>query len=236
MTEDRKLGDAWFFRKRPWGLSPFFMMFFILTALFFILWSETDLWFSGLFWRPEGGFFLRSHPLVLGIYRSVEWLSYGAGAFFIFWLLGFGFFPRIRRWGGFRFAVFSLLLLALGPGLLVNAVFKDQWGRARPGQVEAFGGEAPFTPAFVPSSACERNCSFASGHASAAAWLFCLALFYPRRNPWVLGATAFYFVLAGLGRIVQGGHFLSDVIFALLLVYLVAALLAPRILMKSQSP
>lgn len=226
------LGKA-FFRPKVLGLSPFFMFFFLLTAFFFFLWPETDIWFSGLFWNAEQDFFWRYHPLVVLVYDSVEWFSYGVGGFFVCWFLGFCFFPFVRRLGGGRFMVFSLLLLALGPGLVVNFVFKDHWGRARPAQVEAFGGKEVFTPAFVISKACERNCSFASGHASAAAWLFCLTLFARSRKGLLIGVVGIYFSLAGLGRIVQGGHFLSDVVFAFLMVYGVASLLASEILGKS---
>jgi len=31
--------------------------------------------------------------------------------------------------------------MIIGPGLLVNTVFKEHWGRARPSQVEEFGGQ-----------------------------------------------------------------------------------------------
>src|SRR6185369_4203205 len=41
-------------------------------------------------------------------------------------------------------ALFCLLLLALGPGLLVNVCFKDHWGRPRPRQMQLFGGDRSF--------------------------------------------------------------------------------------------
>lgn len=46
---------------------------------------------------------------------------------------------------------YLLLVIALGPGLLVNAVLKEQWGRARPSQVAEFGGSAAYTPVWLPS-------------------------------------------------------------------------------------
>jgi hypothetical protein len=38
------------------------------------------------------------------------------------------------------YGLFILLSVILGPGLLVNLVFKDHWGRPRPRQVVALGG------------------------------------------------------------------------------------------------
>jgi lipid A 4'-phosphatase len=50
--------------------------------------------------------------------------------------------------------------------LLANTLLKDHWGRARPTQIEAFGGLQRFTPAPLPAAECERNCAFVSGHAA----------------------------------------------------------------------
>jgi lipid A 4'-phosphatase len=98
---------------------------------------------------------------------------------------------------------------------MVNTLFKDQWGRARPSQTTLFGGSQPFTPAWEVSHACERNCSFVSGHASMGFYLYSFAFLTTgrRRQQWIAGGT-----LAGLGlgllRIAQGGHFLSDVLLS----------------------
>lgn len=112
-----------------------------------------------------------------------------------------------RKW------VFLLICLVLGPGLLINVIIKDNsLGRPRPEHVQQFGGEATFTPAFFYSGACAKNCSFVSGHAAMGFYLMAVAWVRQRRI-WlmyglILGA------LVGFVRILQGGHFLSDVIFA----------------------
>ena len=54
----------------------------------------------------------------------------------------------------------------IGCGLIANFYFKDNWGRARPINIQEFGGEK-----LIPSyniDQCERNCSWISGEASAA--------------------------------------------------------------------
>lgn len=124
----------------------------------------------------------------------------------------------VRAWGcqaqRYR-ALFLIACFVAGPGLLSNLILKDNWGRARPREVVELGGQKAFTPPLVPSSACDKNCSFVSGEASAVfAALFAAALAFPRR--WrtlaLLGLAGG--LLTGLVRLSMGGHFLSDVLFA----------------------
>jgi lipid A 4'-phosphatase len=135
---------------------------------------------------------------------------------------------RRRSVGPFdaRAILFVLAVLAVGPGLVVNVVFKDHWGRARPRDVVHFGGTRTFTPAFVISDQCDRNCSFVSGHASLPFAFVALGYFLRRRRWAVYAAAAAFGGAVGLGRIVQGAHFLSDVVFSGIFVFLVAYLLA----------
>jgi lipid A 4'-phosphatase len=125
-----------------------------------------------------------------------------------------------------RAIIFLLATLAVGPGLVVNAVFKDHWGRARPRDVAEYGGTREFTPAFVVSDECDANCSFVSGHASIPFAFAALGLVWRRRRRLIYGGAAVFGGLVGLGRIAQGAHFLSDVIFSGILVFAVAYLLA----------
>jgi lipid A 4'-phosphatase len=129
--------------------------------------------------------------------------------------------------------LFLVLLLALGPGLMVNVVFKDNLGRARPRELTEFGGRYNYTEIWQPG-ATGHNSSFPSGHASAAFYLFApwFIFRHQRKN------TASFFLVLGIGyglligatRILQGGHFLSDVLWAGGMVYLVGIFLA--IIMK----
>lgn len=111
--------------------------------------------------------------------------------------------------------MFLFACLIVAPGLVANTLLKDNWGRARPHQVEQFGGPKTFTPPIVMSNQCERNCSFVSGEAASIfAVFFALALVFPALSQNLI----FYGVLAGMSaglvRILQGGHFLSDVLFS----------------------
>jgi lipid A 4'-phosphatase len=122
----------------------------------------------------------------------------------------------------------SLVLLAtfaIGPGVLVNVVLKDNWGRARPREVVEFGGKRQFTPPLVPSRQCVDNCSFVSGEAASVfAPFFAGALLVPQFRVALTAGGILAGSAAGLVRISTGGHFLSDVLFAGVLMAITAAL------------
>ena len=190
-----------------------FLASFLLICGATILFPGIDLWASGLFYRPGAGFFLGDWlPFRLihsGMHELVAAIIIAGAALLIAALW------RRRPVFGVdaRAAVFLLLVLAIGPGLVVNTLFKDHWGRARPAQITAFGGDKRFTPPFVPSPECRRNCSFPAGD-PAVGFYFVSAAFL-LAAPWRRRAIGGALVLgAGIGivRIAQGGHFLSDVI------------------------
>jgi len=196
-----------------------------IAGLIFILWPELDITFQALFYRPGEGFFLKDSLFAVIFYEGIRQLTPVVIGLLVV-LLGLSLHRRIRAHGvNPRVVAFVLLAVALGPGLVVNTVFKDQWGRARPSQVVEFGGDRQFTPAFVPSDQCERNCSFVAGHPSMLFALFAPVLLLKRRRRVAMLAVIGLGALAGLGRIMQGAHFLSDVIFSGVFTFLVAWLL-----------
>ncbi len=190
------------------------------ALLLFTALPGIDLWFSGLFFHPDSGFFLADWPPVRLLFRSAPYLT---GAFVLFAVAAgarhyFG--QRTLLGCDARAALYLVLALAIGPGLLVNTILKDHWGRARPSQIVEFGGDKQFTPVLVPSRQCERNCSFSSGHAALGFSLVAFA-FLPaerRRRRLAIACAVAAGSLLGLARIVQGGHFLSDVVLSGLLV------------------
>jgi lipid A 4'-phosphatase len=112
-------------------------------------------------------------------------------------------------------ALFVIMTLALGPGLLVNGILKETWARPRPGMVTEFGGDYAFMPWWDPRGTCDSNCSFVSGETSSAVWMTAPAMVVP--PPWryaALGAAGLYGLVFAFIRLVAGGHFMSDVIFA----------------------
>jgi lipid A 4'-phosphatase len=199
----------------------------VFALMLFFLLPQVDLVTSGLFYDRERGFVLAGWPPVTLLYRGVPWIAWGTPAFvaagaFCLLLLGRP-VCRLDR----KALVFLVASMAAGPGLLANTLLKDHWGRARPIQIEAFGGAHRFTPAPLPAAECERNCAFVSGHAALGFSVVAFAFLLPHgrsRRCGIVAALGFG-ALVGLGRIAQGAHFLSDVLYAGLLVYGVTAFL-----------
>lgn len=108
------------------------------------------------------------------------------------------------------------LSLAVGPGLITNAVLKEYSGRARPAQVTEFGGPKKFTAAFAPARECPTNCAFVSGHAAMGFYLVTFALLMApgRRRRLAIAGAVGAGSLFGLARMAEGGHWLSDVVFS----------------------
>ena len=204
---------------------------FIACVVFFLIFPETDLAVARWFYDPASGFFLNDHFLVQTSYRvfaDIHWFIF----FLLLWLLFASWYWRKTAEVQLRKKLlFMLLVLILGPGLVVSAL-KDHAGRPRPSQVSEFNGASEFKPAFVVSQECDRNCSFVSGHAAIAFYMICLAwVLRDRRWLWAGIMLGSY---AGIGRMAQGSHYLSDVVFSFWVVFGVCSLLANWLLKPDQ--
>ncbi len=196
-----------------------------LSAVFVLL-PGIDIAISDLFHRPGDGFYLARDPL-LGMLRRSS--TAAMGVILLFALAGTAI--RLRSRGGrslvcARHCGFLVAGLALGPGLVVNTLLKNGWGRARPVQTDMFGGAADFTPAWWMSQGCASNCSFVSGEASSAAWMVAaLILLPPSWRPWATGPVVAYAAALSLNRLAFGGHYLSDILLSWAITGLVLTLL-----------
>jgi lipid A 4'-phosphatase len=147
--------------------------------------------------------------------------------FALFILVGSYLSAALKKW---RPAALALsLMMVIGPGLIVNALLKDHWGRPRPKQTEEFGGTQSFRPYYLPNFSEETNGlkSFPCGHCSMGFYFFSLALVgrqYGKR--WVFFTGLFLAIFLGvalsIARMLQGGHYLSDVLMSGLLMWLTA--------------
>jgi lipid A 4'-phosphatase len=214
------------------GMRRVFIIFLVASAcvgaIFFFA-PVIDLWASAQFYQEHRGFII-SNPSSASALPFLPWLAKGfvsACCLIIAvnaarrYFLG----TKMPLVASNRVIVFLLFALAIGPGLFVNAVLKEHWGRARPFQVTEFGGSRRFTAAFVVSDQCKTNCSFVSGDASLG--FFGLSFFFiaRRRRAFIAGAGILAGSIFGLVRMAQGAHFLSDVIFSGVFTFLAAWLL-----------
>jgi lipid A 4'-phosphatase len=208
----------------------------LLAAVLLVagLWPQIDLALAGFFYKPDSGFFLAEQPVFLFLHDVA---NIGARVLGIVLLIitAVAYFRhkailQIESKGW----LFLFLGLLLAPGLVANVILKDNWGRARPRQVEEFGGSMMMTPALLPQQALEKNGSFVAGDPSFGFYLTAFA--YPvlmRSNKkqakklsrglfWGgMGAGA----LLGIARVAMGAHFFSDVVFAAFFMLATLALL-----------
>jgi len=188
--------------------------------------AGADLAVQALFYEQGGGWFMGDREPWAFLYHfgnvPAFALAAAGGAVFV---LGF-FNERLRR--DRTAALFVVALLALGPGLVVNTVFKDNWGRPRPADIVQFGGTEAYRPAWSPGEP-GKGRSFPSGHAAVGFFLMAPYFVLRRRAPgWArkaLAAGIVYGMLMGLARMIQGGHFLTDVLWSGVMVYLSGVLL-----------
>lgn len=170
-----------------------------------------------------------SPPLMLarnaGIWIGTVLVAPAVGALIIKVLL-----PRHKILMSGRAVVFLIATMALGPGLLVNVVLKDHWGRPRPIDVSYFGGPQQFVVWWDPRGDCPSNCSFVSGDVAGAMWTMApAALAPPQWRALAYGAALAFTAGMAAIRVMAGAHFVSDTVFAgvftFLIVWVVYALI-----------
>lgn len=195
----------------------------VLSAYFAAL-PGVDLAISALFHSPEG-FALSSDPALRALRKSSSWVMGALLLGLIATIVG-GLVSQPRRLTQpARRALVLIAGLGLASGALVNGILKSLWGRARPIQIETFGGEAEFTRAWQVTDQCLSNCSFVSGEGSSAAWMVAVIVLMtpPGLRTWVLPLAVAYGWALSLNRIAFGGHFLSDITLSWALTALVIA-------------
>ena len=202
----------------------------VLTGGVFTLWPGLDLWASGLFFCENQSFCLADVPAIGWLRARIRDLMLIAFLAAVFALPASLWFHGPRDIAS-RVLAFVTLLFLLGPGLLVNGLLKEFWGRARPGDIAEFGGARIFTPPLQIADQCATNCSFVSGEGSGAT---ALAI-----SVWVLAerisdrvlrrrirvAVNSLAAIALALRVMTGRHFLSDTLFAILFVTVLAVVL-----------
>lgn len=198
----------------------------VVAGLVFGVFPGLDLDVAGYFYsvedRNHNMFALRLYqPLMrardIGLWIGTVLVAPAVGALIVKLLL-----PRRKMLISGRAAVFLVATMALAPGLLVNVLLKDHWGRPRPIDVMQFGGNQNFAAWWDPRGDCPSNCAFVSGDVSGAVWTLAPAALAPPQ--WrALAYTTALALAVGMGtvRMMAGAHFPSDVIFAGLFTFLI---------------
>jgi lipid A 4'-phosphatase len=224
-------------RRTAWLLWGLPIAVGVAAGAVFLARPEIDLGLARLFYAPDAGF----------VGERLGWVRVLREAFVVlyFGTIGLCLAGLLLIWRG-RLQWLSLgktewlflaACLAAGPGLVANLILKDQWGRARPRHVVELGGAKAFTPALVLADQCRRNCSFVSGDASSTyVTFYAAAAVIPQWSATLVVVGTVAGLATGLIRMSQGGHFLSDVVFAGVFMALTVLLLRALILGGHHGP
>ncbi len=200
-----------------------------IICLIFFFFPKLDIQISKMFYTQELGFLYAQNALAKIVFALVPLLTYTAAIIYLPALL-YQYFVNKKI---SKIILYLIVTLILGPGLIVNTLLKDNFGRARPKNIVEFGGASTFNSILLISKECKTNCSFSSGHAAAAYYFTSFSFILPRRYSTIVFNIAMVFgTLVGFVRIIQGGHFASDVFFSCLVV-LAVNYVCHRLLLKN---
>lgn len=210
--------------RRGWMLLGLQIAFLVAVSIG-IAALDLDRTIAGQFYSADNGWFLARKPLWAWLHR------YGTIPGLVMTL------AALIGWGAGRFvpALASLrrpcmvvaLTSIIAAGLLVNAVFKQYWGRPRPDQTIEFGGQWHYRHILPPGTP-GKGASFPCGHCTMGFVFLSMAAFYRRNKLLAYGGIGAGIVLGTLlsaARMVQGAHFLSDTLWSLGFITMTATVL-----------
>ncbi|MEM7617180.1 MAG: phosphatase PAP2 family protein [Pseudomonadota bacterium] len=195
-----------------------------IAVIFFLILPNIDLSLSKYIYDLQGGFLPKDSGIMGIIYYStyviVGLTAIIGGILYLYQFFSGRSFKILNK----QFIIFFILVLFMSPGLMVNGIFKANSGRPRPVDVTDFGGKLPYIVPFHITNHCPHNCSFVSGHASTGFTLMAIGFVLQdkRMQFYIIGILAG--LISGIFRIMQGGHFLSDIIFAGIVTYITSYL------------
>lgn len=207
------------------------VLFFALVigaavAILFTVFPDWDMAIASLFWDAHGRHFvLAGAPWAQTVRTLANWIPWAIAAPAFIAIVLKLLFPRRKMFMPARAAVLLAFTMAVGPGLLVNGILKQEWGRPRPVHVDTFGGRDAFKSWYETDGTCPGNCSFVSGEGALGFWMTAPASLVPGPAGAVamVAAVVFASVAGGL-RIAFGGHFFTDVVFSGVLVIVLVVL------------
>ncbi|MCC8417935.1 MAG: phosphatase PAP2 family protein [Rickettsia endosymbiont of Bryobia graminum] len=197
-----------------------------ILLLLVTIFPNIDIDFSNLFYNEQESFFSRDNIIVQFCFIIIPILTKTLIVVLLLYLLYLVIRYRSLKKILLSGSIYLVISTAIGPGLLVNHIFKENFGRARPIQITNFSGTQKFSKFFEITNECKHNCSFSSGHAAMAYSFSNLAyvapyVFFTR----IYSLALFFGSAVGMSRILMGGHFLSDVLASCFVVLIINHLL-----------
>lgn len=188
----------------------------IFFSVIFFVFPQLDIKFSALFFH-HGSFV--DQPWMLVARHTLDLIVWA----FMFILSLILIWCALVQGRLKKAALFLILCFALGPGLLVNVVLKNHWGRPRPATITQFGGKLTYQKPWVKSNECATNCSFVAGDSSTAFAFFALVVLIRKKlmRNLVFSLCVLNWLFFAFLRIAAGGHFLSDVLIGATLVWII---------------
>ena len=206
--------------KCMWRHTLLSVVVFLLIAIFLAVGFYLDLYISELFYLGKKQFILQSYYGITVFFRKII-LPFVILYTFVFPIFAI-FIPIKKIYFNYDFSLKDIIFLwssgIINLLIVVNLLLKNLWGRSRPGDILEFGGNGVFSPWFQISNSCASNCSFVSGDASVGFSI--IALFFLTKNLVYFWSALLVGFGIGFIRILEGGHFLSDVVLAATILFI----------------
>ena len=205
---------------------------FIFSSLLFIFYPQIDIFISGFFYEQGIGFIATGTWYEFLLYHSIDYVvTFSIIMPLLIWIYNLIAKKDLLHVNK-KVILYLLLVVAIAPGIIVNDIFKDHWGRARPAETTIFGGTKEFTPAFIISD--QDGYSFSCGHAAGAFYLIAIALLATKRRVFWMSLAVTYGIAISYIRIAAGGHFFSDTVVSFFIVYITTLIFYGLILGEKQ--
>jgi len=198
-----------------------------LGGLLIISWIfshwDLDRTIAARFYSSESGWFLKETNPWHWLYRygTIPGIAFTLAALVGSVITRF----RMPDSGWHRYFLLVVLTSILGAGLIVNGILKPYWGRPRPNQIRELGGQYQYRNALSPGIP-GKGKSFPSGHATMG-FIFVSLIYFHRKSrvvAWIGGIGGMvYGTLISITRVVQGAHFVTDCIWSLGIIWMVAS-------------
>lgn len=196
-------------------------LFLVVTTTLLFWFTNLDTQLAALFYHPGNSSVAWPYqywPKIKFLYDYAFPFTVitGLSALAIYISSHFHHFSRRYR----RRSLYILLVILIGPGLVVNLIFKDHWGRPRPVHIQEFGGQYIYVPPLKPGGTSDK--SFVCGHCSVGYAFFVLYFLTQNHKVFYFTLTLVLAWIMGFTRMTAGGHFVSDILWSGYLVFLVA--------------